>query len=73
MTEQHFINTLADVRCPICNGELNKVWFSHWENEYAIFIGECWSGDLNTKSRYHLFRIAVCIETEVRLEQKGQE
>jgi hypothetical protein len=50
---------ITQIRCPICNGEVNKMWFSHRVGEYAFFIVECWSGDLHKKSYHHLFEAKV--------------
>jgi len=49
----------SNIRCPYCNGVVNKMWFSHRAGEYAFFIVECWSGDLKKKSYYHLFEVKV--------------
>jgi len=35
------------------------MWFSHRVGEYAFFIVECWSGDLQKKSYHHLFEARV--------------
>lgn len=50
---------LEDVRCPKCNGEINRKWFSHLSGEDAIFIAECWCGDLDKKSEPHIFTVNI--------------
>jgi len=49
----------SNIRCPYCNGVVNKMWFSHRVNEYVFFIVECWSGDSKKKSYHHLFEVKV--------------
>ncbi len=51
----------SDIKCPICQGIVNEMWFdsSSSTESMASFIVECWSGDTNTKSYHHLFRVKV--------------
>ena len=49
----------TQIRCPRCNGPVNKMWFSHRLGDYVFFIVECWSGDLNKKSYHHLFEVKI--------------
>lgn len=61
----------TQIRCPTCNGVVNKMWFSHRIGEYAFFIVECWSGDLKKKSYHHLFEVKVKLAKAVEdLDEK---
>lgn len=59
------VNSLDDVRCPICEGVINRKWFSHLFGNYAIFIAECWSGSLQKDQPRHLFWL------QIELPKKG--
>lgn len=61
------------IKCPVCGGPSNQQWFSHLEKEqdhtYAVFIVECWSGDLNTNSKYHYFLAKIRLIKENEIDQ----
>jgi hypothetical protein len=64
---------IASVRCPICNGKINNMWLASIQRrkgkEYAVFICECWSGDLNKKGNYHIFKIRVKLPEVLEIDQ----
>lgn len=41
--------------CPMCEGTVNKRWFSHIKGKTAYFVAECWSGDLNKRDNRHVW------------------
>lgn len=51
--------SIDDVRCPVCDGVINKLWYDGMSQEYAIFAAECWSGDLNVEQPRHIFRFHI--------------
>lgn len=53
------------IKCPKCGGPVNKLWLSYHLKEHAIFVAECWSGDLNKRSHYHLFLVSVKLAGKV--------
>lgn len=50
-----------DIRCPKCNGVVNKMWLVGLSQniQYAIFIVECWSGELTKRSYHHIFKVRI--------------
>lgn len=56
----------TQIKCPVCGGPVNNMWFSHRVGSYAFFIVECWSGDLNKKSHHHLFEVQVKLDKVVK-------
>ena len=70
--EELKLASLENIRCPQCNGLINRVWFHTYDalSSDAIFIAECWSGGEELgKSQYHLFKIRVPINAEVDLTE----
>lgn len=69
------LTSLRDIHCPECNGVPNREWFC-WFNaldQVACFIVECWSGDLNIHSNYHLFKVLIAINGEVTILKEEKE
>ena len=65
---------VANIRCPYCDGVVNNMWFSHLMGDYAIFIVECWSGDLKKRSHHHLFKATIKLrEVKENFEQRMNE
>ena len=55
------------IKCPKCGGPVNKLWLSsvdHLKN-VAVFVAECWSGDLKKRSHYHIFLVSVKLAGKV--------
>jgi len=61
---------IDDVKCPYCKNPIIWKHFSHWLNETACFIAECWSGRTSIEKPRHLFKIWVEIDKEVSVEQE---
>ena len=63
------------IKCPMCEGPPNNMFFSHIEKspdkkrEFAVFVIECWSGDLTKKSIYHFFKARVKLPKTVEIDQ----
>ncbi len=62
------------VKCPVCKGPPNKMWFSHLDTskpryKYAVFVVECWAGNLNIVSKYHYFQARVKLLRDVEVDQ----
>jgi hypothetical protein len=56
MKKQENVWNLKGWRCPRCGGVENRSWcldVNHIDLT-ACFVIECWSGDLNKESQYHL-------------------
>ena len=62
-----------NIKCPFCGGPANKMWFSHLEknhlHSYAVFVVECWSGDLYKTSKYDFFQARVKLPRKVKVDQ----
>ena len=68
--------SLENIRCPQCNGVVNRVWFVtfNFMMKRAFFIAECWSGGEELgKSEGHLFLVRVPIDAEVGLKEVKEE
>jgi len=61
MSEEKAYPKMDEIKCPVCGGVPNNMWFdSSFSTEtMASFIVECWSGDLEKESERHLFRVKV--------------
>ena len=62
------------IKCPICKGESNRQWFSHLDTSkpdetYAVFVVECWAGELRKLSKYHYFIAKIKIPVEIEIDQ----
>jgi len=46
------------------------MWFSHLEGKYAVFVVQCWSGDLHKKSKYHYFLTKIrLVDTTINVDE----
>jgi ribosomal protein S27AE len=67
---------IEDVRCPICGGEVNQVWFKsivkRKGKEFAFFIAECWNPLSPEHSRYHKFKLYFELVGEVDVGKNGK-
>jgi len=64
------VRDFSKVRCPICGGEINNQWFQtivrdDGDKQYARFVCECWSGDLDNITPEHIFVLDYLIDGEV--------
>ena len=52
---------IKEIKCPICGGVPNNLWFDPASSTetMASFIVECWSGDSEKESGRHLFRVKI--------------
>lgn len=63
---------MKSIVCPICGGPINKKWFvkiDAYKPDYALFVAECWSGDLHKESTRHYFEIRVKLPNPVEIDQ----
>lgn len=62
-----------NIKCPFCGGPANRMWFSHLEKKhphiYAIFVVECWSGNLQKTSKHPLFQARIRLLRKVEVDQ----
>lgn len=63
-----------EIKCPFCKGVANKMWFSHLDTNkpphvFAVFVVECWSGDLGKVSKYHFFQTRIKLLKETEIDQ----
>ena len=59
--EENKCPTKKDIKCPICGGTPNSMYFDSASSTdtMASFICECWSGEVEEKSNYHFFRAKI--------------
>jgi len=69
------LKSLNDVRCPQCDGVINRVLWSDFNylSGNAVFVVECWSGDADKESQFHLFLVRIHLGSEVNItpEEEG--
>lgn len=63
---------LADIKCPVCGGPVNKWQITGWWLDKAVLLCECWSGSSNKPSMYHLFRVNAPVAT-LKLPEEEEE
>ena len=57
--------TVEQMKCP-CGNPVNSKWFYKVRGNYAIFICECWSGDITEADEpCHIFKHSI------KLHKKG--
>ena len=65
------------IKCPYCGGPANTQWLSHLEKDdrgytYAVFVVECWSGDLDIPSKYHYFKARIKLLRKTEIDQVSE-
>lgn len=62
--------SFEDVKCPICNGEINQKWFSFRNDQVIEFIAECWNRKDPGKPR-HIFYFQIEVPPSVLVYGKN--
>lgn len=68
---------MPKIRCPVCQGPINRSYFVEVQEipkrgQYAVFVGECWSGDLDKKRATHIFKYRVKLPKPIEIDQLKQ-
>jgi hypothetical protein len=37
-----------EIKCPYCGNPINEMWFAGLKGNTAVFVAECWSGNIET-------------------------
>lgn len=66
---------INEVRCPICQGEINHKWFNFRSGNAVEFIAECWSGDINLDPQppSHIFYFQIAVPAGILVYGKGSK
>lgn len=53
--------SIDDVTCPVCDNQINKLWFEGMNRQLAFFCADCWSGDIYENMPSHIFRFHIAL------------
>ncbi len=62
--------SLQDVKCPICEGIINRKWFNFRTGNVVEFIAECWSAN---NSEHHIFYFQIEVPECLLLPAEGSK
>ena len=70
--EKKKFKSIDDVKCPICDGDIDEKWFNFRSKNVVEFIAECWTRDDPGKPR-HIFYFQIEVPECVLVYDKNSK
>lgn len=62
-----------ELRCPLCENPVNRMWFWDIVAGSAFFVCECWSGDIQKEKPRHYFNVGFSLPETIYYDLRASD